>query len=67
MKGTSINFGGLLVPGLTILFVYLKLTAQITWPWLWVLAPVWVSMAFVVIVLTIVGIIAAAVAFGGKK
>lgn len=30
---------------LTVLFVYLKLTAQIDWSWLWVLAPTWIPLA----------------------
>jgi hypothetical protein len=27
---------------LTVLFVGLKLTGHISWPWLWVLAPTWI-------------------------
>lgn len=29
---------------LTIIFVVLKLTKVITWPWLWVLSPLWISL-----------------------
>lgn len=29
---------------LTILFVGLKLTGYISWPWLWVLAPAWLPL-----------------------
>ncbi len=36
---------GILVSGLTILFVYLKLTKQIDWSWCWVLAPCWIVVA----------------------
>lgn len=32
----------LFIFGLALLFVALKLTGTITWPWWWVLAPVWV-------------------------
>jgi uncharacterized protein (DUF983 family) len=39
----GISFLGLL----TILFIGLKLTGHITWPWLWVLAPLWIPMAIV--------------------
>ena len=28
---------------LTILFIALKLTKQISWSWVWVLSPVWIS------------------------
>ena len=48
----SINIG---FPGLlTLLFIGLKLTNQITWSWVWVLSPLWISFA---LVLLIVGII----------
>ena len=36
---------GILVSGLTILFVYLKLTNQIDWSWWWVLSPCWIVVA----------------------
>jgi hypothetical protein len=29
---------------LTLLFIALKLTGQITWPWIWVLSPVWIIL-----------------------
>jgi len=29
---------------LTLLFVYLKLTNQIDWSWVWVISPTWVSI-----------------------
>ena len=32
---------------LTILFVYLKVTSQVTWSWATVLAPVWAPVVFV--------------------
>ena len=34
---------------LTILFVALKLTSVITWPWLWVLSPMLISLAILAI------------------
>lgn len=27
---------------LTLLFIGLKLTGQISWPWIWVVSPVWI-------------------------
>jgi membrane protein YdbS with pleckstrin-like domain len=44
---------------LTIVFVVLKLTHVIDWSWWWVLAPLWISAALVIVVLGIVAIIAA--------
>ena len=56
-SSSSIGFSGLL----TVLFVGLKLTGQITWPWLWVLSPLWISALIVIAILTII-LIAAIVA-----
>ena len=33
---------------LTILFVYLKLTNQIDWSWIWVFSPLWIPLAIVI-------------------
>ena len=50
-SSSGIGFTGLL----TVLFVGLKLTHVITWSWLWVLSPIWISfligLAFAVIIL----------------
>lgn len=56
-NSTSVQVG----PGgatlLTILFVILKVTGKIAWPWLWVFAPLWISAAVVLAILFfIVGI-----------
>ena len=29
---------------LTLLFIALKLTGQVTWPWIWVLSPIWIIL-----------------------
>ena len=41
---------------LLVAFIVLKLCGVITWSWLWVLAPLWISIAFVLVILLIVGI-----------
>lgn len=43
----GIGFVGLL----TILFIALKLTGYITWSWLWVLSPLWISTSLVLVIL----------------
>lgn len=44
--------GGMGLMGtLTLIFVVLKLTGLIHWSWLWVLAPVWMPSAILLIVL----------------
>ncbi len=49
----GIGFGGLL----TILFIALKLCNVIEWSWVWVLAPLWISWAFGIVMSIIMIII----------
>lgn len=52
MSNSSASSGGIGFPGLlTVLFIGLKLTGHITWPWIWILSPMWISafIAFVII------------------
>ena len=48
----GIGFSGLL----TIVFIVLKLCGVIDWSWIWVLAPMWVSIALCVAIILIVAI-----------
>lgn len=44
--------GGIGVLGLLgVAFVVLKLTGNITWSWLWVLAPFWIPLAIIAVLL----------------
>ncbi len=52
-SSSGIGFSGLLV----ILFIALKLTGYITWSWLWVLAPIWITFVMIVFVIIIAGIV----------
>ena len=45
----GIGFLGLL----TIVFIVLKLLHVITWPWLWVLAPLWMPAALVIAIVVV--------------
>ena len=47
----QVRFGKLLA----ILFIALKLTDQIGWSWLWVLAPLWVPWAIIGMLLLLAG------------
>lgn len=38
---------------LTIVFIVLKLTNVINWSWWWVLSPIWITLAIVLIILFI--------------
>lgn len=42
----GIGFVGLL----TIAFIVLKLTGFITWSWLWVLSPIWITVLLVLLI-----------------
>lgn len=42
---------------LTLLFIGLKLADVITWSWLWVLSPIWLPLAFVIVVILFVLIV----------
>ena len=43
-NNSSSSSSGIGFPGLlTVLFVGLKLTGHITWSWVWVLSPLWIS------------------------
>lgn len=55
----GIGLGSLLL----VLFIALKLTGYINWSWLWVLAPAWIPLGIVVVVLLIFLL---AIPFGGK-
>jgi hypothetical protein len=55
MSNNTSSSSGIGFPGLlTVLFVGLKLTGYISWPWVWVLSPLWISA---LIGLTVVGIL----------
>lgn len=55
MASNSTSSGGVGFVGLlTIVFIVLKLTGYITWPWIWVLSPIWIS---IIVGLMLIGII----------
>ena len=58
----SANGGIGFVGALTIVFIVLKLCKVITWSWLWVLSPIWISVGLAVVI----GIIAAIAIFVRK-
>jgi hypothetical protein len=50
----SESSGGVGIIGLlTLLFIGLKLTGYITWSWVWVLSPIWISLGLGIIFLII--------------
>ena len=49
-SSSGIGFIGLL----TILFIALKLTKVISWTWVWVLSPLWISTVVSIIIIGLV-------------
>ena len=47
----KIQGGSLVTSLLLITFIVLKLTNVISWSWWWVLSPIWIPMAWVVVLL----------------
>jgi hypothetical protein len=55
MKETvNVNVGGLFTTLLTIAFVVLKLCHVIEWSWLWVLSPLWIPLAIVIVIIVFI-------------
>jgi len=61
-SSTSQSSGGIgFASLLTIAFIVLKLTGVITWSWVWVLSPIWITLALVIGIIAIACIILAVV------
>ncbi len=62
VQQNNTNYGGVGFLGLlTIVFITLQLVGVISWPWIWVLSPLWIGFAiwlvFFIIALIFVAII----------
>ena len=53
-SSSGIGFSGLL----TVVFITLKLTGYINWPWVWVLSPMWIPLLIAAVLLLVIGIVA---------
>jgi hypothetical protein len=53
-SSTGIGFTGVL----QIVFIVLKLCHQIEWSWWWVLSPVWITVAIVILILIVCAVLA---------
>lgn len=51
----GVGFFGLL----TLLFIGLKLTGNIAWSWVWVLAPIWIPINIALLILSVVVLLVA--------
>lgn len=51
MKNKKVRKNGIGVIGaLTIIFLVLKITNNITWPWIWVLSPIWITAILIIVI-----------------
>ena len=55
-NNVNVNIGGLFSTLLLVAFIVLKLCHVIEWPWLWVLSPLWIPLAIVIIIIAVVAI-----------
>ena len=53
---TTSNTSNMFVSLLAVLFIGLKLTGYIAWPWLWVLSPIWIPAALALLGVILVGL-----------
>lgn len=54
MKDSGNNYGIGFCGLLTIVFIVLKLIGVITWSWIWVLSPLWISWLIAIILIMII-------------
>lgn len=51
---------------LFVLFLGLQLTGHITWPWLWVFAPLWIPLCITMVIAAGVGMVVMVAASQGR-
>ena len=49
----EVNLSGVFTTGLALMFIFLKLTGNITWSWLWVLAPLWIPASIMIVAIAV--------------
>lgn len=58
-KSVTINLGGFLLPGLTLLFAAGKIWGQLDWSWLWVFSPLWIPFGILFLLAVFIAVIKA--------
>ncbi len=50
MQSRVTSYKGIgIIEALTFIFIILKLTNVVSWPWRWVLAPVWITICLAIV------------------
>lgn len=52
---------------LCLIFIFCKLTGHITWSWIWVLSPLWIPTAILLILYMILGILVVCQEIASRK
>lgn len=52
-KNIKINLSSNFVTLLSVAFIVLKLCGVITWSWLWVLSPIWITLGLVLVIVIV--------------
>ena len=57
MKNKNVRNSGMgFISVLTLIFIVLKLTNNISWSWIWVLSPIWITTILLIIIFAIIKI-----------
>ncbi len=55
MKNKNVRNSGMgFISVLTLIFIVLKLTNNISWSWIWVLSPIWITTILLIIIFAII-------------
>ena len=55
MKNKNVRNSGMgFISGLTLIFIVLKLTNNISWSWIWVLSPIWITAVLLIIIFAVI-------------
>ena len=55
MKNKNVRNSGMgFISVLTLIFIVLKLTNNISWSWIWVLSPIWITAVLLIIIFAII-------------
>lgn len=52
-ENNNYNYGLNFTEGLTLVFIVLKLCKVISWSWFWVLSPLWIGFALILLIILI--------------
>lgn len=54
MKNKNVRNSGMgFISVLTLIFIVLKLTNNISWSWIWVLSPIWITAVLLIIIFAV--------------